>query len=352
MDVLSQQPNNTAVKPSRSARMEPLAKLPVFWNLEGRDVLIIGGSEAAAWKAELVAAAGAVVEVLVGQDEPSHMMTELAASHDRIHLVNATWDTVDLCGYALIVADCASNAEAGRLRDAAKLAGAPVNIIDNPDHCDFQFGSIVNRSPVIVAISSDGAAPILAQAIRRRIETLLPPSLKDWAKLAQRLRKEVGLRLTPGTARRVFWERFVDMTFSDGRAPGPAEEARLRQSMGQLSALGDNLGGNLTLVECVAGDPDMLTLKAVRAMQSADVIVYDQTVGTNILELARREARRMLVSDSDDKPEASNDVVNALVRAGKRVVRLVGDTKRDAAPTNHDTPFSVRVGLAGYTSST
>ena len=120
-------------------------------------------------------------------------------------------------------ADCESDNEARAFSGAARAAGVPFNVIDKPAYCQFQFGSIVNRSPIILSISTDGAAPILAQAIRRRVETLLPPSLKDWAMLAQTVRATVNSQLEPGPKRRAFWEQFVDRCFSSTKAPGDDE---------------------------------------------------------------------------------------------------------------------------------
>jgi len=273
------------------ARMAALAKLPVFWSLEGKRVVVSGGSDAAAWKAELLAACGAEVHIYAPTEELGEVCAALirqGAAHPSGCFVhhNEVWQGDALAGAALAVADCESEEEAEAFFEAAQRAGVPVNVIDKPAFCQFQFGSIVNRSPVVVSISTDGAAPILAQAIRRRIETLLPPVLKDWAVLAQTLRDKVNVRLKPGAPRRAFWERFVDLAFQ--ATPEEGVDTRLVAEMERLSA-NHAATGRVTLVGAGPGDSEYLTLKAVRALQAADVILFDDLVSNEVLELARRE---------------------------------------------------------------
>jgi len=202
----------------------------------------------------------------------------------------------------------------------------PVNVIDKPAFCQFQFGSIVNRSPVVVSISTDGAAPILAQAIRRRIETLLPRALKGWAELAHSLRDRINERLAPGPLRRAFWERFVDRAFSSSDTPEEGVGGQLLKEAERLREAPAHSKGRVTLVGAGPGDAELLTLKAVRALQGADVILFDDLVSSEVLELARREAKRMLVGKrggrTSCRQEDINDMMVKLAKAGKRVVRL------------------------------
>ncbi|KRB51247.1 siroheme synthase [Rhizobium sp. Root708] len=324
MDVLPQ-PRNEA-----PARMEPLAKLPVFWALESKRVIVAGGSDAAAWKAELLAACGA--EVHVYADALSDTFEKLilrGAEHPQggfIHHSQA-WDETIFAGAAIAIADCEENGEAKAFFDAARSAGVPVNVIDKPAFCQFQFGSIVNRSPVVVSISTDGAAPILAQAIRRRIETLLPQALKGWAGLAQSLRDRINERLAPGPLRRAFWETFVDRAFSSSDTPEESVGGLLLEQAERLrEAPAHSSRGRVTLVGAGPGDAELLTLKAVRALQAADVILFDDLVSSEVLELARREAKRMLVGKrggrTSCRQEEINDMMVNLAKAGKHVVRL------------------------------
>lgn len=315
-----------ALKPQRNepARMEKLAKLPVFWGLEGKRVVLAGGSDGAAWKAELLLACGATVHVYCDKQDLSETFTTLIAKNPALSFHDQSWHSGIFDNAELALADCETDVEAKAFYYAARAAGVPVNVIDKPEFCQFQFGSIVNRSPVVVSISTDGAAPILAQAIRRRIETLLPLALKDWGALAQTIRDRVNLRLAPGPSRRSFWENFVDRAFTE-RLDESSEE-RLLTDIGTQATRTGSGHGRVTLVGAGPGDAELLTLKAVRALQAADVILFDDLVSAEVLELARREAKRMLVGKRGGrescKQEDINDMMIRLAKAGKRVVRL------------------------------
>ncbi|MBW9075738.1 siroheme synthase CysG [Agrobacterium deltaense] len=315
-----------ALKPQRNepARMERLAKLPVFWGLEGKRVVLAGGSDGAAWKAELLLACGAELHLYCEASELSESFAVLVAKSQMLRWHDRPWGSDIFGGAELALADCETDAEAASFYAAARAAGVPVNVIDKPEFCQFQFGSIVNRSPVVVSISTDGAAPILAQAIRRRIETLLPLSLKDWGALAQTIRERVNLRLSPGASRRSFWEKFVDRAFTERLDEG--SEERLLADIGMQAARAGSGRGLVTLVGAGPGDAELLTLKAVRALQAADVILFDDLVSAEVLELARREAKRMLVGKRGGREscrqEDINDMMIRLAKAGKRVVRL------------------------------
>ena len=312
---------------TRPQRMGELATLPVFFDLKGKRVAMAGGSDGAAWKAELLAASGAEVDLYC---EAAHLSDEMRTvialpfADGVIHHHDRPWALDSFVNAALAVADCETGAEAQSFYCAARAAGVPVNVIDKPDFCEFRFGTIVNRSPVVVGISTDGAAPILGQAIRRRIETLLPATLTGWAKLASRVRAEVMDRLQPGPARRTFWERFSDDAFTR-RAPGDEAEADARRFVRDL-ANRPQAGGRVTLVGAGPGDAELLTLKAVRALQAADVILFDDLVSDDILELARREAKRMLVGKRASRDSCRQEDINRLMvqfaKAGKHVVRL------------------------------
>lgn len=313
-------------KPSEQAppRMAALATLPVFLNLEGQRAIIAGGTAAAAWKAELLAAAGADVQIFAPEisTEMEGLLTRGAASGTLTHYV-APWTAEILAGAAIAIADAEDDEEAAIFYHAARATGVPVNVIDKPAYCQFQFGAIVNRSPVVVGISTTGAAPILGQAIRRRIETLLPPTLALWGQLAGRIRVQVGARLSAGAARRAFWEKFVDRAF--GPAPARSEVQHLGNFIDALSVQTKS-SGRATLVGAGPGDAELLTLKAVRALQAADVILYDDLVSDEVLELARREAKRMLVGKRGGLKSCRQEDINALMvklaRQGRHVVRL------------------------------
>jgi len=309
------------------ARMAPLAVLPVFVKLDGKKAVVAGGSDAAAWKAELLAATGAEVHVYAEELEPafSALLAAGSAAGSFVHHARA-WDDDVFVGAAIAVADAETNEEAAAFFESARAAGVPVNVIDKPAHCGFQFGSIVNRSPAVVAVSTDGAAPILGQAIRRRIESLLPPALADWAALAQHVRTAVTRLLAAGPQRRAFWERFVDHAFAAAPSAGATET--LIAEAKSIAANVNLTQGRVTLVGAGPGDAELLTLKAVRALQSADVILFDDLVSDDVLELARREAKRMLVGKRGGRESCRQEDINAmmvsLAKAGKHVVRLKG----------------------------
>jgi uroporphyrin-III C-methyltransferase/precorrin-2 dehydrogenase/sirohydrochlorin ferrochelatase len=282
------------------ARIAPLPNLPVFHKITGRKVVVAGASEGAEWKVELLQAAGAEV----------------------LHLREG-WTPADLEGAALAIADIQDRTEALAFVAAARAAGAPVNIIDQTDLCDFQFGTIVNRAPVVVAISTDGGAPMLGQSIRARIESVLPLGLSGWAKAALAWRPRLKQRLDDFGARRAFWKRFTEAAWANpDRVPAEADFEALLEGAEQPRS------GSVALVGAGPGDPELLTLKAVRALQTATVILYDDLVGPEVLELARREAKRVAVGKRGAGPSCSQAEICVriveLAQAGETVVRLKG----------------------------
>ena len=299
-----------------------LAVLPVFYKLQGKKVIVAGGSDAAAWKADLLAASGAIVHVYaVGLEHEFEQLLE-GPRADHFIIYNRPWATDCFDNASIAIADAESDGEAKAFYCAAKAAGVPVNVIDRPAFCEFQFGSIVNRSPAIVSISTNGAAPILGQAIRQRIETLLPAALKDWAQYALDIRDRVTTSLKPGAERRTFWENFSLNAFAMPFTKTDADALTNR-----LSEIGDGpCCGKVTLVGAGPGDAGLLTLKAMRALQAADVILFDDLVSDDVLELARREAKKMLVGKRGGRDSCKQEDINAMMvkfaTAGKNVVRL------------------------------
>lgn len=302
--------------------MGALSVLPVFFTLQGKNVIVAGGTDAAAWKAELLAASGAIVAVYARAGDVSDDMQALVAcgaADGDIQLVDADWRQADFGDMALVVGDI-EEMDAPAFVAQARAVGVPVNVIDKPAFCDFQFGSIVNRSPVVVSISTDGAAPILGQAVRRRIETLLPATLGAWGAVARDVRDAVMTKLKPGSERRAFWERFTDRAF--GSAPVSDASALVDE----IASDNSHASGRVTLVGAGPGDAELLTVKAVRALQSADVILFDDLVSDEVLELARREAKRMLVGKRGGRKSCRQEDINQMMltfaKKGKHVVRL------------------------------
>lgn len=306
MQILSRPQNSP-----RPGSIGQLAVLPVFFSLAGKRGVVAGGTAAAAWKAELLAAAGA--EVHVCAEAMSEEMSALIAAGPFVHHARR-WSATDLHGAAIAIADPATEQEAEAFLHAATQAGVPCNVIDKPAFCAFQFGTIVNRSPVVVGISTDGAAPILGQAIRRRIETILPASLAAWARLAQQLRSHIVDVLQPGRQRRLFWEDFVNRAF--GVDPLPDEEAKLQAQSMKIANARSSRTGTVTLIPVESNDPELLTLKTMRLLQMADAIFYGRDIAPAILQLARREAKRIPLIDEPFHDAAAQ----RLCADGKNVV--------------------------------
>lgn len=307
------------------ARIAELATLPIFWKLRGKRVLLVGDSEGAVWKAELLTAAGAELTI-TNVEEGADRLADLQRNQGLVITCHKRgWTKADLAGCALALADIENETEAAEFVAAAHAAGVPVNVIDKPAFCDFQFGAIVNRSPLIVSISTDGAAPVFGQAIRARMEALLPAGLKGWAEAARDWRGAVQARRLAYAGRRRFWERFTALALHNmSRAPTEVDRKALLATID--TDFGDASRGQVTLVGAGPGDPELLTLKAVRALQAADIILFDDLVAPEVLELARREAQRMLVGKTGYGPSCKQGEVSALMvklaLQGKRVVRL------------------------------
>ncbi len=312
---------------AKPPRMERLARLPVFFALTGKRVVLAGGTAAAAWKAELLSAAGADVDVFAYDvcDELAALASDPPGGAIVLHM--RAWTQTDFPGAALAIGAIGNDDEASRFAAAARGAGVPVNVIDTPALCDFSFGSIVNRSPLVIGISTDGAAPVFAQAIRAKLEAMIPLGFARWADAARRWRDAVKASGLAFAGRRRFWQMFTATALTEpDREPAQTDYDRIlaetRDDSEKTSA------GSVTLVGAGPGDPELLTLRAVRALQSADIILIDDLVAPAILDFARREAKKMIVGKTGFAPSCRQDKINALMvslaKAGRRVVRLKG----------------------------
>jgi len=304
-----------------------LARLPVFLALDSKRAVVAGGSAAAAWKAELLSASGAQVDVYAA--EPSDELLEVAESPPRgaIAVNRRVWTADDLAGAAIAIGAFDDDEAAAKFATASRARGVPVNVIDKPAFCDFAFGAIVNRSPLVIGISTDGAAPVFAQAIRAKLEALLPNGFTAWAAAAARWRNAVKTSGLSFSGRRKFWQLFTAHAVSNSEhQPSENDFDRFIAEVQGLGTAVEN--GSVTLVGAGPGDPELLTLRAVRALQSADVILFDDLVSRDVLDFARREARKMLVGKTGFGPSCKQEDINALMvslaRQGKRVVRLKG----------------------------
>jgi uroporphyrin-III C-methyltransferase/precorrin-2 dehydrogenase/sirohydrochlorin ferrochelatase len=297
--------------------LPPLARLPVFLTLAGRRAIVAGGTPAAAWKVELLSAAGAAVDVFAS--EICDQISTLAAKPPggAITILPRPLQADDVKDAALLVAACDNDKDAAAFARMARAAGVPVNVIDRPEFCDFSFGAIVNRSPLVIAISTDGAAPVFAQAIRSRLEAMIPAGFAQWLEAARRLRPRIkALDWTFGD-RRQFWARFARAALArPDRGPLPAEVEAW------IATTGKDVGnGAVTIVTLAANDADLLTLRAVRALQLADLVISDASISETVLDFARREATKLVLDDAKAPDELASSVIS-LVRQGKQVVLL------------------------------
>ena len=255
--------------------------------------MVIGGSAAAAWKAELLAAAGAHVKIYA--EKPGEEMLNLVSNGGAagsVRLIPTRWSPDAFAGAAVIVADAATSAEAADICGAAAATGVPLNIIDQPEFCGFQFGAIVNRSPLVIGISTSGSVPVLAQEIRSRIESILPPRIAHWARIAERIRRRVAKRFATTRQRRDFWQAFVVRAMSAKSRLGTPER--------------------MTVI--TAQTAEDLTLRQIRALQAADVIHVGDRCPAAILDFARRESRRIILSGYEPNP--TPDLGNVVVIRG------------------------------------
>ena len=320
----------------RPPRMEALARLPIFLALEGKRAVLAGDGPPVAWKAELLSAAGA--DVIVFAECPCEQLHAVAAQPPRgaIVLRHRPWQAEDLYGAAVAIAGFGDDLDARRFADAARAAHVPVNVIDKPAYCDFSFGAIVNRSPLVIGISTDGAAPVFGQAIRGTLEALIPRGFAGWADAARRWRKAVQSSGLSFAARRRFWQAFAGFALAHpDRKPARSDfESFLHQARTAAPAAA---AGCITLVGAGPGDPELLTLRAVRALQSADVILIDDLVAPELLDFARREATKMLIGSTGHgvpgQPDDISTTMTTLAKSGKRVVWLKhGDTTMFGRP--------------------
>ena len=295
-------------------------------DLEGRDCLVVGGGSVAARKVTLLVRAGARVEVVsptlcdvlqqhLDAGEISHSQREFADS--------------DIAGKVLVIAGTDQRAVNRQVSELARQQNIPVNVVDQPDLCSFIMPSIIDRSPVQVAVSTGGHSPVLARLLRARLESYVPASYGRLAKLVESFRGQVKQRFSRVEQRRQFWENALQGEIAELLFAGRDESAREQLQRALEDSEDDpHPVGEVYLVGSGPGDPDLLTFRALRLLQMADVVVYDRLVAPPILDLARRDAERISVGKERDKHALSQENINQLLvrlaKDGKRVVRLKG----------------------------
>ena len=321
---------------------------PLFFKLENRKVLIVGGGDVALRKADLLSRAGAAITILAPD-----ISTEIQAllSDDKHELIYKNYNKSYMTGARVIIAATDDETLNHQIHADATALNIPVNVVDTPHLCDFIFPAIVDRNPIVIGISSNGKAPVLARLLRARLETLIPQGYGKLAKLAGEFRSEVKRKIPTLTGRRQFWERAFEGQVSQLMFAGNETEAaaQLQADLDSTAAaihdkayaaenttptLSDESEkksppvGEVYIVGAGPGDPELLTFKALRLMQQADIVYYDALVSPQVLDLCRRDADKVFVGKKRSNHTVAQLGINELLvnsaKEGRRVVRLKG----------------------------
>jgi uroporphyrin-III C-methyltransferase/precorrin-2 dehydrogenase/sirohydrochlorin ferrochelatase len=295
-----------------------LEYLPICLDLKDSNVLLVGAGAVATRKARLLLSAGAKLTVVAPKidSQLQQMLPETAIYRA------ARYCTADLAGAALVIAATAEQVSAD-----ARQRSLPVNVVDSPALCTFIFPAIIDRDPLLISVSSSGRSPVLTRLLRRRIEAMIPASYGKLATFAGRFRARVQQAIPHDTARRLFWEQVLDGSIAEQVMAGREEQAQAQLERQLVDADGA-ISGEVYLVGAGPGDPDLMTFKAARLLQSADVVLYDALVSDAIVDMARRDAQRIYVGKrraNHSVPQTEiNQLLLDLARQGKRVIRLKG----------------------------
>ncbi|HDZ54908.1 MAG TPA: uroporphyrinogen-III C-methyltransferase [Pseudomonas xinjiangensis] len=299
--------------------------LPLFHNLRGRAVLVVGGGDIALRKARLLSEAGAILRVVAPEIERE--LFQLVGQGGG-ECMERGYQSSDLQGAVLVIAATDHEALNAQVSADAQAQNLPVNVVDAPDLCTVIFPAIVDRSPLIIAVSSGSHAPVLARLTRARIETLFPHSYGKLAQLAKRFRSQVKAAFPVINQRRVFWENVFQGDIAERVFAGQDQAAEELLAKRLTQQAGQRYTGEVYLVGAGPGDPDLLTFRALRLMQQADVVLHDRLVPMAIIDLCRRDAERIYVgkarSDHAVPQEQINQLLVRLAGEGKRVLRLKG----------------------------
>jgi uroporphyrin-III C-methyltransferase / precorrin-2 dehydrogenase / sirohydrochlorin ferrochelatase len=299
---------------------------PILVSFDGRPPLVTGGGALAVIKTRLLLKRAPSVDIATDAVSP-----EIAAlaENDLVSVIPGRPGIDQLRGRPLVIAATEDDEEDSRVSAIARALGVPVNVPDRPELCTFALPAIVDRGEVTVAIGTSGASPVLAQRLRAWLEQELHPRLDALAKLAAEFRNPVAERLPSGPPRRKFWEAVFEGAAAEAMLEGDEDKARtLIGAAIDEAATAPQARGRVLLVGAGPGDPELLTMKAVRALKSADVILYDRLVGEGVLDHARREAELIEVGKAKGAHSVSQDEINTLLieraLAGQTVVRLKG----------------------------
>lgn len=299
--------------------------LPIFMSIKDRPCAVIGGGEVAARKVATLARAGAAITVMAPILNES---LQAKVEKGEISYIKGEFSPEAINGCVLVVAATDDHEVNKQVSMVAQKQNIPVNVVDTPALCTFVMPSIIDRSPVIVAVSTSGSSPVLARLLRARLESMVPAAFGKLATLADHFRDQVKKVFKRSTDRRLFWERTLQGPIADMVLSG--QEGKAEQAM--QAALDDrkkfSTEGMVYLVGGGPGDPDLLTFRALRLMQEADVVVYDRLVSKEVLDLVRRDAEKIYAGKEKDShtipQEDINHLLVRLAKEGKRVVRLKG----------------------------
>jgi len=295
---------------------------PTFFNMDDADIAVFGGGEEARRKVRLLAKTPARITVLVG-DEIDPGFAEEFAGRITIAPFDQYGPVLDVAKFAIIACRMDS-----RIEEAVTLArqfGVPINVVDHPELCDFIVPSILDRGEIVAGVATGGSAPVLAKSVRAKLETLMPQRIGELARFARELRPAVYEAFDDFDARRQFWESALNGTMAERFLEGD-EDGALAVAKEMLA--GGKPDGIVHIVGAGPGDPELLTLKALRLLQQADIVYYDRLVSADILDLIRRDADRVCVGKEKNFHSVPQPKIHDLLvesaRDGKRVVRLKG----------------------------
>jgi uroporphyrin-III C-methyltransferase / precorrin-2 dehydrogenase / sirohydrochlorin ferrochelatase len=328
--------------------------LPVFMKISGRRCVVVGGGEVAMRKVTMLLKANAAVTVV--SPELCEQL-QLLTGEKKINFVQESFEPSQLEGACLVIAATDDMKVNEAVSVAAKALNIPVNVVDAPDLCTFTMGSIIDRSPVVIAVSSEGNAPVLARYIRTKIEAMLPATYGRIAAVAGEFRDAVKAKFPTTQARRHFWEGVLQGPMVERVLSG--QEQAARELLADLIENADitKKQGEVFLVGGGPGDPDLLTFRALRLMQLCDVCVYDKLVSPEVMELVRRDAELIYVGKARDQhtmpQEEINELLAKLALEGKRVLRLKGGDpfifgrggEEIETLMEHNVPFQVVPGI-------
>nr|WP_246589986.1 siroheme synthase CysG [Marinobacterium ramblicola] len=299
--------------------------MPLFFDLKNRVALLIGGGDVALRKARLLVRAGARVRIVSREVDPE--LDDLVELHGG-QVIIGEYHPALMDEVALVVAATDDQALNERVHYDAVARSLPVNVVDNPALCTFVFPAIVDRSPIVIGVSSGGQSPVLARLLRAKLETLIPSGYSRLGKLVGGFRDQVKARFGSVNERRKFWEQVLQGEVAERVFAGRDDEAAQLLERALESAETGSSVGEVYLVGAGPGDPELLTFKALRLMQQADVVIYDRLVSPQVLDLCRRDADLIYVGKARDNHSLPQQGINELLvehaLQGRRVVRLKG----------------------------